>query len=135
MKMADFALQEPPQTKLISRKIWALENREISTQWIIFSICRSQKGHQLTHAYFRVAKLMSEKSDAEENLDDVLISLNHVSSLIGDADPRRALINTILNKVPLEHMEKIKRRRCEVEFSTEPPGEKTLIKLHRQVIR
>ena len=35
---------------------------------------RSQRGHQLTHAYFKVSKLMSEKSDAEETLEDVLLS-------------------------------------------------------------
>ena len=72
---------------------------------------------------------MSEKSDAEENLDDVLISLNHVSSMIGETDSRKPLINTILNKVPLEFIERIKRRRCEVDFGTDPPNEKTLIKV------
>ena len=97
---------------------------------------RSQKGYQLTHSYFRVAKLMSEKSDAEENLDDVLISLNHISSMIGETDARRPKLNTILNKVPLEFMDKIKRRRCEVDFGADSaPNDKTLIRLHRQVIR
>jgi len=97
---------------------------------------RSQKGYQLTHSYFRVAKLMAEKSDAEENLDDVLISLNHISSMIGETDARRPKLNTILNKVPLEYMDKIKRRRCEVDFGADSaPNDKTLIRLHRQVIR
>lgn len=100
---------------------------------------RSQKGYQLTRAYFRVAKLMSEKSDAEEALDDVLISVNTVGTMIGEADPRRKLVEIILSKVPMELVDRIKRRcrNTEVDFGTngEAPSEKTLIKLHRQVIK
>ena len=86
---------------------------------------------QLTRAYFRVAKLMSEKSDAEETLDDILISVHAISNMVGETDARRKLVEIILNKVPYEMIERIKRRRTEVDFGTEPPTEKTLIKLHR----
>lgn len=97
---------------------------------------RSQKGYQLTRAYFRVAKLMSEKSEAEETLDDVLLSVNHVSTMIGQSDLRRPLLETILGKIPLEMMERIQRRRgVEPDFGSEAPNEKTLTRLHRQVIR
>ncbi len=97
---------------------------------------RSQKGYQLTRAYFRVAKLMSEKSDAEEMLDDVLISVNAVSAMIGTTDVRRPMVETILAKVPLDLMDRVKRRRAaEPDFGSEAPTEKTLIRLHRQVIR
>jgi hypothetical protein len=78
---------------------------------------------------------MSEKSDAEETLDDVLISVQAISGMIGETDIRRPQIETILEKVPFELMERIKRRRTEVDFGADPPTEKTLIKLNRQVIR
>ena len=98
---------------------------------------RSLKGYQLTRAYFKIAKLMSEKSDAEENLDDVLITVNTIQNMAGENDLKvRKLIDTILQKVPIEMFEKIKRRRTEVEFATDTiPTEKTLTKLHRNVIK
>ena len=37
-----------------------------------------------------------------------------------------------MSKVPLEMVERIKRRRTEVDFGTDAPNDKTLIKLHRQ---
>lgn len=92
----------------------------------------------MTRAYFKIAKLMGEKSDAEETLDDVLISVTTIGNMIGEMDPRRKLIEIITSRVPIELMEKVKRRcrSSEVDFSSnEPPSEKTLIKLHRQVIQ
>lgn len=53
--------------------------------------------------------------------------------------PVRPLVETILRKIPLEMMERIRRRRGTtietVDFGSDPPTEKTLIKLHRQVIK
>jgi len=47
------------------------------------------------------------------------------------------MVETILQKIPIEMMERIKRRRGNtvetVDFGSDPPNEKTLIKLHRQV--
>jgi hypothetical protein len=47
------------------------------------------------------------------------------------------MVETILRKIPLEMMERIRRRRGTtvetVDFGSDPPTEKTLIKLHRQV--
>jgi hypothetical protein len=49
------------------------------------------------------------------------------------------MVETILRKIPLEMMERIRRRRGgtveTVDFGSDPPTEKTLIKLHRQVTR
>ena len=95
----------------------------------------AQRGYQLNRAYFKVAKLMTERTDAEEAVDDALISVNAVSEMVGQADGRRQHVETILNKIPLEMMEKIKRRRTESSFGNDPPTEKSLIRLHRQVIR
>lgn len=47
------------------------------------------------------------------------------------------MVETILKKKSLEMIEKIKRRRGAttetVNFGSDPPSEKTLIRLHRQV--
>jgi hypothetical protein len=50
---------------------------------------RSQKGYQLNRAYFKIAKLMAEKTDADELLEDVLSSVYVISNMIGQADIRR----------------------------------------------
>ena len=54
----------------------------ISTKVIILNF-------QLNRAYFKIAKLMSEKTDAEELLEDVLSSVYVISNMIGQADLRR----------------------------------------------
>jgi len=98
---------------------------------------RSQRGHQLTHAYFKVSKLMSEKSDAEETLEDVLLSVHLLSNEVSVSDPRRPMVETILQKVPLDQMEKVKRRGENRGGGGEGGGdvsEKSLVRLHRQVI-
>jgi hypothetical protein len=51
---------------------------------------------------------MTERTDAEEALDDALISANAVASVIGMADTRRPFVEEILNKIPIEMMERIK---------------------------
>ena len=51
---------------------------------------------------------MSEKSDAEEHLEDVLVVVQLLSSEIGTADSLRPQLDTILQKIPLEMMEKVK---------------------------
>ncbi len=47
------------------------------------------------------------------------------------------MVETILQKIPLEMIERIQRRRGAatetVDFGSDPPTEKTLISLHRQV--
>ncbi len=94
----------------------------------------AQRGYQLNRAYFKVAKLMSERADAEETLDDALLAVNLIAQTIGQADMRRPMVESILEKVPLEMMERVKRRRAEIPFGSDPPNEKTLIKMHRKVI-
>ena len=51
---------------------------------------------------------MSEKSDAEEHLEDVLVLVQLLSSEIGTADTLRPQLDTILMKIPLEMMEKVR---------------------------
>ena len=96
---------------------------------------RTQRGYQLNRAYFKVAKLMTERTDADEALDDALIAANALSTVVDQQDTRRSYVEEILKKIPIELMDKIKRRRTDNPLGTDPPTEKTLIRLHRQVIK
>ncbi len=51
---------------------------------------------------------MSERTDAEESVDEVLISINAVSNVIGTTDLRRPQVEEILKKIPMEMMDRIK---------------------------
>ena len=50
---------------------------------------------------------MSEKSDAEEHLEDVLVVVQLLSNEISMADTLRPQLDIILNRIPLEMMEKV----------------------------
>jgi len=96
---------------------------------------RTKRGYQLNRAYFKVAKLMTERTDADEALDDALIAANAISTVVGQEDMRRPYVEEILKKIPVELMDRIKRRRTDNPFGSDPPTEKTFIRLHRQVIK
>ena len=50
---------------------------------------------------------MSEKSDAEEHLEDVLVVVQLLSNEISMSDNLRPQLDTILSRIPLEIMEKV----------------------------
>ena len=58
---------------------------------------------------FKLSKLMSEKSDAEEHLEDVLVVVQLLANEISLSDSLRPQLDTIVNKIPLEMMEKVRR--------------------------
>lgn len=95
----------------------------------------SQRGYQLNRAYFKIAKLMMERTDAEEAAEEAVANAYALSQVVGQSDMRREHVDTILKKIPLELMERIKRRRTEVPFGSDSPTEKTLIRVHRDVIK
>ena len=57
---------------------------------------------------FQLSKLMSEKSDAEEHLEDVLVVVQLLANEISLSDSLRPQLDTIVNKIPLEMMEKVR---------------------------
>ncbi|TSQ12725.1 LMBR1 domain-containing protein 2-B [Bagarius yarrelli] len=59
----------------------------------------SKPGHLLLKTYFKAAKLMTEKADAEENLEDVMEEVRKVNESIKYNHPFRKYIDTILRKV------------------------------------
>ncbi|MEQ2292199.1 LMBR1 domain-containing protein 2-B [Ameca splendens] len=88
--------------------------------------------------YFKASKLMTEKADAEENLEDVMEEVRKVSESIKYNHPLRKCIDTILRKCPVDYQEKMGRNMDDYEDFDDKqntyPTEKSLVKLHKQVI-
>ncbi|XP_057675085.1 G-protein coupled receptor-associated protein LMBRD2B isoform X2 [Corythoichthys intestinalis] len=97
----------------------------------------SRHGHMLLKTYFKASKLMTEKADAEENLEDVMEEVRKVSEAIKYNHPLRKCIDTILRKCPTDYQDKMGRNMDDYEDFEDRqtfPGEKSLVKLHKQVI-
>lgn len=98
----------------------------------------SRHGHLLMKTYFKASKLMTEKADAEENLEDVMEEVRKVSESIKYNHPLRKCIDTILRKCPVDYQEKMGRNMDDYEDFDDKqntyPTEKSLVKLHKQVI-
>ncbi|XP_030647316.1 G-protein coupled receptor-associated protein LMBRD2a [Chanos chanos] len=95
-------------------------------------------GYLLAKTYFKAAKLMTEKADAEEHLEDVMEDVRSVNEIIKYNHPLRKCIDTILRKCPVEYQEKLGRNMDDYEDFDEKqnpyPSKKNLVKLHKQVI-
>jgi len=93
-------------------------------------------GPLLMRLHFKAAKLNAEKSEAEENLEDYLEALQVSLNRISASDPLRKFAETIADKLPLEWRERMQRKvinssqMADIEIN-----EKSLVRLHRQVIR
>ncbi|KAI4790505.1 hypothetical protein KUCAC02_034586 [Chaenocephalus aceratus] len=98
----------------------------------------SRHGHLLIKTYFKASKLMTEKADAEENLEDIMEEVRKGSESIKYNHPLRKYIDTVLRKCPLDYQEKMGRNMDDYEDFDDKqntyPSEKSLVKLHRQVI-
>lgn len=98
----------------------------------------SRHGHLLMKTYFKASKLMTEKADAEENLEDVMEEVRKVNESIKYNHPLRKCIDTILRKCPVDYQEKMGRNMDDYEDFDDKqntyPTEKSLVKLHKQVI-
>ncbi|XP_060527973.1 LMBR1 domain-containing protein 2 homolog [Cylas formicarius] len=95
----------------------------------------SNYSFKLTQYYFKLAKLSSDKCEAEETVDDVLESLQAVSIAVKPGHYLYPQFETILQKVPLELRDRMSRRRLPDDTPTDSPTEKALVRLHRQTIK
>lgn len=97
----------------------------------------SKAGITLKQAYFKLAKLHTEKIEAEEHVDDVLESLHAINNTTSLNHELRPFIETIVRKVPTELMERAKRiaSRNDGTQSSAALTEKSLVRLHKQVIK
>ncbi|XP_029940021.1 LMBR1 domain-containing protein 2-B-like isoform X2 [Salarias fasciatus] len=97
----------------------------------------SRQGQLLIRTYFKASKLMTEKADAEETLEDVMEEVRKVSESIKYNHPHRKFIDTILRKCPLDYQEKMGRNMDDYEDFEDKqncdPSEKSLVRLHKQV--
>ncbi|XP_068191245.1 G-protein coupled receptor-associated protein LMBRD2B isoform X2 [Antennarius striatus] len=98
----------------------------------------SRHEHMLIKTYFKASKLMTEKADAEENLEDTMEEVRKVSEAIKYNHPLRKCVDTILRKCPVDYQEKMGRNMDDYEDFDDKlntyPSERSLVKLHKQVI-
>ncbi|KAH8276717.1 hypothetical protein KR044_004622 [Drosophila immigrans] len=102
----------------------------------------AKPGFALQYAYFKAAKLSTDKAEAEEHVDDVLESLQCISRAVPNNHEMRPCVETILRKVPIELHERALRNFSRSGAngmgginSTMVPSEKALIRIHKQVIK
>jgi len=57
-----------------------------------------------------------------------------MSASIGPGHPLHRNLETILQKVPLELRERMNRQHVPDDTPTDPPSDKALVRLHKQVI-
>ena len=95
----------------------------------------SKRGFRLNKAYFKVSKLWGERSDAEGSLEDVLVSVETVSKRLAvEGGHLTELVDVIVSKVPLEMMERVRRRTRTADTDSLEVTEARLAKLHKQVV-
>ncbi|XP_067645243.1 LMBR1 domain-containing protein 2 homolog isoform X2 [Eurosta solidaginis] len=99
----------------------------------------AKPGFTLQYSYFKVAKLSSDKAEAEENVDDVLESLQEICRAVPNNHELRPCVETILRKVPTELLDRsirnFTRSGGNGGTSTIVPSEKALVRIHKQVIK
>lgn len=93
------------------------------------------RNYTLHHAYFKAAKLSADKCEAEEMLDDILESLQSVACSIRPGHPLYGNLEIILLKIPLDLRQGLKRRQRPAEDSIDTPSLKSLVRLHKQLIK
>nr|CAG4651686.1 EOG090X03B7 [Triops cancriformis] len=96
---------------------------------------RAKRTYTLNHLYFKASKLNTEKSCAEENLEDCLDALQAAANAVEESHPLRPYVETIQTKVPIEMRERSRSRVPVSGSSNVIPNEASLVRLHRQVIK
>ncbi|XP_071811243.1 G-protein coupled receptor-associated protein LMBRD2-like isoform X2 [Apostichopus japonicus] len=99
---------------------------------------QSKKGYLLNYIYFQLAKLSTEKSEAEEHLEDVLEDVRRVSDVIKYNHASRKNVNTIISKCPDTFQDSLVKHLDDFQDygqrKEQIPSEKDLVKLHSKVI-
>uniref|UniRef100_A0A1B6KRT3 LMBR1 domain-containing protein 2 homolog n=1 Tax=Graphocephala atropunctata TaxID=36148 RepID=A0A1B6KRT3_9HEMI len=91
--------------------------------------------YTLHHAYFKAAKLSADKCEAEDTLDDTLESVQSISNYIRPGDTLYSHLSTILHKIPADMRQSMKRRQRNHDEHGDMPSLKSLVRLHKQLIK
>lgn len=97
-----------------------------------------RRGHVLRYLYFKAAKLSIEKSEADEKLEDVLEEVQQANTSLSQHHSLRKFLDVILEKCPDEKANDRAGQRISREadaLSGSAVTEKSLVRLHQQVIR
>lgn len=98
----------------------------------------SKHGYMLGRTQFKISKLSTEKTEAEENLEDVLEEIKQVSEKVKYNHPLRKHVDTVLSKCPESVRKSVKPNVDDYEDYNAPQdviSEKALVRLHKRVIQ
>ncbi|KAK6188702.1 hypothetical protein SNE40_004829 [Patella caerulea] len=98
----------------------------------------SKRGYTLSRTHFKIAKLCTEKTEAEEALEDVLDETKRLAENIKYNHPLRKNMDTILAKCPESLRNSVRNKMDDYEdYESTQDGisEKIMVKLHKKVMQ
>lgn len=93
----------------------------------------SKKNYTLTYSYFKIAKLSTDKCEAEETVDDILDSLSAITAAVGPGHPLHRHVETIVQKLPVQLRDRMTSRPPPERPAS--PSLKSLVNLHKKTIK
>ncbi|CAB3243790.1 unnamed protein product [Arctia plantaginis] len=132
---------DPPKIKAIASSAsntWGLFLLILLLGYALVEVPRnlwnnSKKNYTLTYCYFKIAKISTDKCEAEETVDDILDSLKAVIAAVGPGHPLQRHVEIIVQKLPIELRDRLNGRTAP-ERAT-PPSPKSLVNLHKKTIK
>lgn len=132
---------DPPKIKTIASSAsntWGLFLLILLLGYALVEVPRnlwnnSKKNYTLTYCYFKIAKLSTDKCEAEETVDDILDSLKAVTAAVGSGHPLYRHVDTIVQKLPIQLRDRLNGR-APPDRPT-PPSLKSLVNLHKKTIK
>ncbi|KAJ0180057.1 hypothetical protein K1T71_004648 [Dendrolimus kikuchii] len=132
---------DPPKIKAIASSAsntWGLFLLILLLGYALVEVPRSlwnnsKKNYTLTYTYFKIAKLSTDKCEAEESVDSILDSLNSVTAAVGPGHPLHRHVETIVQKLPIQLRDKLNSRAPPERPNS--PSLKSLVNLHKKTIK
>ncbi|KAG7299622.1 hypothetical protein JYU34_016607 [Plutella xylostella] len=93
----------------------------------------SKKNYTLTYCYFKIAKISTDKCEAEETVDDILDSLCAITAAVTPTHPLHPHVETIVQKLPVQLRDRLASRLA--PDRPQPPALKSLVNLHKKTIK
>lgn len=97
---------------------------------------KTKRGYMLNYLYFKAAKLSTERCEAEERVDDLMEEIQQVAECVTRRHSYlKNNLAVILDKLPDEKRNVVCNRQNLRDFDVSGPIDRTLIRLHQQIIR